>query len=63
MFRMICLLGLASVAVIHLVELMLSGPATLRAFLIEWLPLYAVWGIQLGLSWWQPNQHPSDQDF
>ncbi|MDO6705240.1 hypothetical protein Q4579_03380 [Photobacterium sp. 1_MG-2023] len=60
MFRMICLLGFTSIAVSHLVELMLSGPATLNSFLIEWLPLYAVWGIQLGISWWQPNQHQSD---
>ncbi|KDM93006.1 hypothetical protein [Photobacterium galatheae] len=55
-FQMICLLGLSSIALLHLSEIWFSGPTRPTAFLIEWLPLYAVWSIQLAISWWQPNQ-------
>ncbi|GAB6259839.1 hypothetical protein PSSHI_00810 [Photobacterium sp. R1] len=58
-FRMICLLGLTSIALLHLGEIWLTGPTQQTHFLTEWLPLYTVWGIQLALSWWQPDQESS----
>ncbi|MEL6115209.1 hypothetical protein P0Y67_08335 [Photobacterium sp. SP02] len=55
-FRIICLLGLACVAVLHLGEIWLTGHTPFAALLTDWLPLYAAWLAALIISYKPPGQ-------
>ncbi|KKC98931.1 MULTISPECIES: hypothetical protein [Photobacterium] len=54
--RIICLLGLACVAVLHLSEIWLAGHTSLAVFLTEWLPLYVAWLAAFAVSRKPPGQ-------